>query len=97
MVQFFWVDNFMQNALELYGTVITRKDPGWRPDKPNITKHNIIAVVMQTEEVEFTNEDTERVVDLLYSTYENEYIEDFIARENELNTKEIKMLLGLFK
>ena len=86
MVQLGLTDDFKCQALQWDGTTVYMKESRTLLGKSDLTKREMCEVVMQTAEPASTQESTDQMVKVLYSTYGKAYLEQ-VVNTSQMNAE----------
>ena len=96
MVQLGLTADFKRQVLQWDGTTVHMKDSSNFLGKSDLTKCERCEVVMQTAAPDSTQKATDRMVKILYSTYEKSDLKQ-VFNDSQMNAEERTLLLSLLK
>ena len=97
MVQLGLLDVFKFQVLQWDGATAPTKEPSCLLGQTDLTSCNMHQVIMQTTEPVSTREATDRLVKILESTYEKEYLKQVSDKATQMIAEEITELIRLLK
>ena len=89
--------NFKCQVLQWDGATVHMKEPSYLPGKFDINKRKMRKVVMHPAELAFTQEDTERMVKIIDSTYIKSDLKQVADNGTQMSAKEKTLLLSLIE
>ena len=96
MVQLGLTANFKHQVLQWDGTTVHMNESRNFLGQPDLTKREMREVVMHTKEPAYTREATEKMVEIIYSTYAKADLKQ-VVNFSQLNAEEINFYLAFSK
>ena len=97
MVQLFLLNDFERQVIQWHFITVSMKEPIGLLGKSCLTSHEMCEVVVQTKETAFKREATERVVKILYNTYENADLKQVADKATQQNAEKRTQLLRILE